>query len=384
MKLLSSALLIPFISFALSVGAEDQVETYNKSPIVGGNAVSGSINAEKHPDRSWIWETEIEPDDTGWSLYIDNDLLAFGSNDKDYTGGLSITLAGKRASDYTLSLDKPLSWLNNTTGLVKFARPVDRLLHSLEIGFTIFTPEAISDRSKQIGDRPYASLIYLSNTQERIDFNTNTAWISTLTIGVLGSPIAESVQTKLHKVLGSEEPVGWENQISKGGELTARYSVAKQSLLYSSYISETNLEVSNTWQASVGYLTEASIGIAARVGKFDTPWYSFRPQFSDYSEKSASLAGLSGSKDELYFWGGFNLHLRAYNAFLQGQFKHNNVQYSSSEVRHLVADAWVGVTKQFESGIRASYLLRAQSSEIKIGQADRSALWGGIILSRSF
>jgi len=124
--------------------------------------------------------------------------------------------------------------------------------------------------------------------------------------------------------------------------------------------------------------------MVARIGEFDTPWYSFRPQFNDYSEKSVSLAKLSNKSDELYFWAGFNLHLRVYNAFLQGQFKHADAAFSSDQVKPIVADAWLSVTKQFKSGWRFSYLVRGQTSEVESGKADRSVVWGGFILSKGW
>ena len=188
----------------------------------------------------------------------------------------------------------------------------------------------------------------------------------------------------MHDLLGSDTPVGWSNQISDGGELTFKYSVAKQSLLDFEYSEERNYEISTTKQLSVGYITEATFGIAGRIGKFQSPWYSFRPQFNDYSEKSASLVGLSQNQEEFYFWGGINLHVRAYNALLQGQFKDSAVTYEADEIQNLVAEGWIGVTKQFQSGWRLSYLLRAQTSEVKIGKADRNVYWGGIILSKGW
>jgi hypothetical protein len=382
-KLLTLILFNLFVgSLSTFVNATDETRLQNAELNTG--VPSASLGTEKRPSQDWMWGSESEPFDTGWSLYIDNDLFAFGSNDKDYTGGLSVTLGGKRATDYFFSLNNALKWVNNLSGFGNKSKPYDRLLHSLEVGFTIFTPEAITNREQQFGDRPYASLIYLSNTQEKIDLQSSTALVSTFTVGIMGSSIAENLQTNLHKTLGSETPTGWENQISKGGELVARYSVAQQQLLYSGNLASNNIEVSTTWQASIGYLSDVSFGLATRIGKFDTPWYSFRPQFNDYSEKSTSFAGLSNSKDELYFWGGFNIHARAYNAFLQGQFKSNNVDYSSSEIRNLIVDGWLGVTKQWSSGWRTSYFYRAQTSEIKIGKADRSAVWGGVILSKSF
>nr|WP_256489560.1 lipid A deacylase LpxR family protein [Pleionea sp. CnH1-48] len=357
----------------------DQSE--EKAVDVKAAALFGSVNSEKNPHRGWIWDTDEEPWDTGWALYFDNDLFALRSSDQDYTGGLSVTLAGRRATEYWFSLDPLLTQVNNVTGLTQRHSGHDRQLHSFEVGFTVFTPEDIKSTAAQMNDRPYASLLYLSNTHESIDFENDSAWVSTLTLGVLGAPVVSNIQSGLHKVLGGDKPVGWDNQISEGGELTFRYSVARQNLFYGDYDETSNVELSTATQASVGYISEISWGLAGRVGQFNSPWYSFRPQFNDYSEKSASLVGVNQSSEEFYFWGGFNLHLRAYNSFLQGQFKDSPVTYSSHDVRPIIADVWAGVTRQFESGWRFSYLLRMQSSEVKSGKADRNVVWGGFIVS---
>jgi len=41
-----------------------------------------------------------EPLNTGWALYVDNDLIVNTDNDKDYTGGIALTLSGARAKQY--------------------------------------------------------------------------------------------------------------------------------------------------------------------------------------------------------------------------------------------------------------------------------------------
>lgn len=344
----------------------------------------GTIESERRPNRDWIWESQFEPEDTGWALYIDNDLFALRDGDRDYTGGLSLTLSGARAKNYWFSLDPVLTALDQFTSVNSLHSASDRQLHSFETGFTVFTPANLTDLGQQLGDRPFASLFYLSNTKESIDLENDSAWVSSFTIGILGSQIIEELQTEIHKATGSEEPTGWENQISDGGELTFRYSLARQNLFHFNYQGENRIEVSTTSQASLGYITEASFGMAARIGEFNTPWYSFRPQFNDYSEKSANLAGIKKGTSELYFWAGFNVHARLYNVFLQGQFKNTESAFTAAEVRPFVADAWLGVTKQFTSGWRLSYLLRGQTSEIKLGVADRSTVWGGFILSKGW
>jgi len=370
----------------LKKGPKERIELEGAASVSesSGQPFVGTIESERRSHRDWIWESELEPDDTGWALYIDNDLFALRDGDRDYTGGLSLTLSGARSKDYWFSLNPALEAVDNLTSVSNLHSQSDRQLHSIEFGFTVFTPSNITEVDQQTGDRPFASLIYLSNTKESIDLENDSAWVSSFTIGILGSKLVQELQTEIHKVTGSEEPVGWKNQISDGGELTFRYSLAKQNLFHFNYQGDNNLEVSTTSQASVGYLTEVSFGMAARIGEFDTPWYSFRPQFNDYSEKSANLAGIKKGTNELYFWGGFNLHARLHNSFLQGQFKHSDAAFSRSEIRPFVADAWLGVTKQFTSGWRFSYLLRGQTSEIKSDLADRSTVWGGFILSKGW
>lgn len=384
-NILISMILVCFSSSLLAVGEEtNPVIDKEVDKQSTGLPLVGRIDDEKRPHKRWIWETETEPYNTGWALYVDNDLFALRSADQDYTGGASLTLSGGRVKDYWYSLDPILEAVDEISNFASLHVDNDRQLHSLEVGFTVFTPSDIRNMENQTGDRPYASLIYLSNTRESIDLEDDTALVSSFTLGILGSQLVQNIQTQVHRLTGSEKPVGWKNQISDGGELTFRYSLAKQNLFHFNYQGTSNIEVSTTWQASLGYLTEASFGMATRIGEFDTPWYSFRPQFNDYSEKSASLAGLSNTADELYFWAGFNLHVRVYNAFLQGQFKHTGSAFSSDELKPIVADAWLGITKQFKSGWRFSYLVRGQSSEIKSGKADRNVVWGGFILSKGW
>ncbi len=383
-KIITAILLV--LVFINGNASEAELESHSPYVASGisGQPVSGTLHSEKNPHRGWLWETEYEPYDTGWAVYLDNDLFSFRHQDQDYTGGLSLTVAGRRAKEYSLSLDPALIQLDTWTHFEGQHQKANRHLHSMELGFTVFTPKNIDDAEAQTGDRPYATLLFLSNTRESINMDKDTAWLSTFTLGVMGLPIVDKVQSQIHQVLGSNAPVGWNRQISDGGELTAKYSVARQQLFYFNYLSASKIELSSTIQASLGYITETSLGIAARMGQFETPWYSFRPQVNNYSEKAASLAGLPERADEFYAWGGINLHLRGYNAFLQGQFKNSEQTFSSSELRPILLDAWLGVTRQFASGWRISYLLRGQSSEVKHGQADRSVIWGGFIISKGW
>lgn len=313
-----------------------------------------------------------------WALAFDNDVLVPGGRDQDYTYGINFTQTGDNARAALISLNKPLAVLDNWLGNEHKSLGLQETF-SREIGVFGFTPEDISIRQANPNDRPYASLIYLSSSREQIDLVDNVAWKSTLTIGALGLGLVGELQDVVHEVTSSEKPLGWDNQISEGGELTGRYVLARQKYLDNT---SDNIEVKSTIQTSIGYLTEASWSLSFRSGRIHSPWSSFNPELASYGEKS-SYSSNAKPVDERYFWAGIALKARAYNAFLQGQFRDSSVTYDHSELNPLLVEAWAGYTFAFKHGYRISYVLRGHSSEIKEGAGDRNLLWGGIIVARS-
>ncbi len=132
----------------------------------------------------------------------------------------------------------------------------------------------------------------------------------------------------------------------------------------------------------MGYLTEASWGLSFRAGKIISPWASFNPELISYGEKS-TYSNDPSTTNEQYFWSGFSLKARFYNAFLQGQFRDSDFSYKYSDLRPIIAEAWVGYTYAFRQGYRVSYVLRAQTSELKNGDGDRNLVWGGLVFAKT-
>jgi hypothetical protein len=341
--------------------------------------VAWLIEDQKRPAAPIRSLPYTEPERSSWALAIDNDYLALGGKDQDYTYGFNFTYTGRSAKDGWLSLDAPLGWLDSVLGFEHLS-PVGVSKHSREAGLFGFTPSEIEVVQPQYGDRPYAGLVYLANSRERLDIRNRVAWKSTLTVGVLGLDLVGDVQNESHAILGSTPARGWDNQISDGGELTARYTVARQHHVATLF---DNLEIKSTVQGSVGYLTEASWSLSVRGGDYHTAWSSFNPELVSYGEKS-SYTNSGISVDEHYFWGGVSVKARAYNAFLQGQFRDSEVTFERSELRPVMLEAWLGYTVAFAEGYRISYVVRGHSSEIKQGPGDRNLLWGGLILARTF
>jgi hypothetical protein len=321
--------------------------------------------------------------DTGWAFYFDNDALTPAERDEDYTGGMALTLSGRRAQESLVSVDTPLAWLDK---MVLGTRLDDtHQLHSLQVGAIAFTPGDIQLDAVTPGDRPYASLLYVANGRSYVRGADSTVYHSSFSVGVLGTRAVPEFQDQFHGAIGAQKPKGWDHQISDGGEPTFRYTVTRQDLQRAANTgASTRYEIKSAVAGSVGYLTEASTALSIRWGRINTPWWSGPPDRVEYIAEPAPATGGSVMRSdikELYVWAGIKAHVRAYNAFLQGQFRHSDLEYDYSDTRPLIAEAWAGVTAQIVGEYRVSWVMRLQSSELRDGPGDRSLLWGGLVVS---
>ena len=324
-----------------------------------------------------------EPYNSGWSLQMDNDLLTPKNHDRDYTGGIALSFAGKRVQQWPVSLDSTLKKFNRWLAVTDVdSRPT---LHSMQVGIAAFAPQDLKRDDVNVDDRPYASLVYLTNSRQSLEDSGRTAIQSTLTVGVLGTHISKVLQKEIHKLSKSDSPQGWKHQIANGGEPTFRYTYASQHLLINSD-DRLRFEVKYSNEASLGFLTEANSSISARWGLIKTPWWSFAPDRAEYfSQPSAGLLKVSRrGASEFYIWTGAKIRARVYNAFLQGQFRESELRYDWQEVRPVLAEAWFGITKQVTPHTRLSWIMRYQSSELRGGNGDRDLVWGSVLLNRDF
>jgi hypothetical protein len=310
-------------------------------------------------------------------VQIDNDLFAGRDDDRDYTGGLAVTFSGESVRDNLLSLDGLLS------GIDALAIPGDaaQTHYAQQVGLMAFTPSDTLTREPEYDDRPYASLLFVSNGRVQVEADGRTAWSSSLTVGVLGLSLTENIHSAVHEVVGSERPRGYDHQISAGGEPTARYTLARHNLWIANPTG--TIDVKTTVQGSVGFLTETSAAVSLRIGRFDTPWWSFAPELTDYIAAPVPSQARHAQR-EFYLFTGARLKARAYNAFLQGQFRDSEVRYSSDEIEPLLVEAWIGVVTEVFEQTQLSYTLRYQSAELRNGPATRDAVWGAVQLSHAF
>lgn len=315
-----------------------------------------------------------------WSIIIDNDSLISRTRDEDYTAGFAIAYSGNALKNGWYSLDTPLGAINRLVGIDRLWRDSDDT-HGFELGMYGFTPNTLSSTEAIEDDRPYASLLYATSTRQHASANTAISWQSSLSIGVLGLSLIGDLQNDVHRLINRRKAAGWSHQISAGGEPTLRYSIARQNLLGAN---RESVQLKSSYQASLGYITEASVSLNVRAGRLSSPWWTFTPQLSNYGEKSTAFSNAQSRATEHFFWAGVALKGRAYNAFLQGQFRHSDVSYSAGELNHLLLEGWMGYTFAWSNGYRVSYSIRGQSSEVEQGQGNRRLLWGGLVLSKTF
>ncbi len=331
-----------------------------------------SVFAEEAQVKSPIESTSAN----SWIIGFDNDILVPGGRDQDYTYGVRLARVGDESKNHLFSIHSPLAKIDNIFRLDRaFSAGFDNT--SIEYGIFGFTPEDTSISEVNPDDRPYASLVYTSSAKQRLNFDRKQAWHSSLTVGFLGLPIVGDLQEGIHNVIGNDTPEGWDNQISSGGEPTFRYSLAKQNLIPTLF---ERIELKQTRQASVGYLTEASWSLGLRAGKIRSPWVGFNPEQSFYGEQTTNKN--TSAVQEHFFWAGIAMRARIYNAFLQGQFRDSDLTYNYSELNHLITEAWMGYTVSLKNGYSFSYYVRGHTTEVKEGSGNRNLIWGGLSLSR--
>jgi hypothetical protein len=308
--------------------------------------------------------------DRGVGVYFDQDLFTPGFNeDRDYTTGLAVEFFWQTEGLYPL--DRFVEWMGGQLGLHAEDAYIER---SFILGSVNFTPDDLSARRPLFDDRPYASLLYLGN--KRVYANDVSALGIEMRIGVLGTGLAREVQRGLHRAwrdltdsTSPVDPKGWSHQISNGGEPTLGFRVAYAERLAGS---PGRWDLAGTTSASLGYQTNASLGLSLRSGRIASPVWTLP---YDPINRGSFLPSLAG--DEWYLWAAYRARLVAYDALLQGQFRDSDVTFNNSDLRHVVHDAGVGLTLSYKP-VQVTFAISGKTSELKARNADRNHAWGGV------
>jgi Outer membrane protein LpxR len=393
-----------------------------------------------------------EPRYTGTTIYFDEDTFMFPSTDQDYTTGLQFTVGGRFARRaYPLSAPlAALDWFtimktahgslcpDDGAGICQIVdgQPRGYQAHTLLVGLTYFTPrKGNADDPECVGvirehgcvlaltkplhdDRPYASILFATVSHETA--RGRTALLSDFTVGALGLDVAKKVQTWWHTGLGNDvTPGGWGNQISNGGELTLKYRATWRRLLATVFTTrptgqvdfstpggdETRLplrklDLTADVEANAGFYTNVMAGARLRwspFGRIDSPFWSAQRHPVNPVKKLKTAVAPAAKKraiSEAYFWVSGGTTLWAYNALLQGQFKHSEVTLpfdggddpgKVTNLRRAIWDYELGATVRFGEGacflkhFGLSYQYN-RHAPLFTGPHTRQHAWGGFYL----
>lgn len=334
-----------------------------------------------------VTQQASEPAGIGAGFVLDEHVLTNASRDQDYNGGGEVTQSGRSPGIIGRTLDQALGFADRRScEAAGLAGLEGQSVHAFAAGLLVFTPRDLVARDAVRGDRPYASLFFVSAGRRYAPAGGAVAYDTSLTVGVLGLAAADDVQRVLHDVTGSVQPKGWSHQISDGGEPTARYSLARQAILGNFGSGPWRGDSKWTSAVSLGTVTEASIALNARWGRIDSPWWAFTPEQDMYVQETQPVPPPlpGGAPPEVFAFAGMRLKARAYNAFLQGQFRHSDLTYGEGDLNPVLGEAWAGVEFRSASGWAVEYLARWQSPELRSGVGSRSFLWGSVEIARAF
>lgn len=276
------------------------------------------------------------------TLFIENDMLI--PTDQNYTAGFVYAHFCNKISEERFSLIR----LFKSDDYLKSDAYLGQAIY---IGLTMYTPNDLEKNEPVEGDgRPYSSSAFVG-VNEFVKYDPNTVIKHDLHFAVLGLNTGGKLQTWWHDVIGSEEPKGWDSQISDGGEPSFMYAVEGRGLLSN----EKNhlFSVSGNLGASIGYYTSVKGGLAARFGKLVSPfWSDYGPaqrltapvylHSNGPSTKEHNSTSLKGYIEYyLFIMGGMDFVI--YNAMLQGQFRDSRYEISNSDISRMVPHSSVGI-----------------------------------------
>lgn len=291
-------------------------------------------------------------------LIWEND--TFASTDKWYTNGVMVnwTLADVRTWDVPTDSEAWLShsfspklpdWAQAMVTLLPFSEDYENNTYrlSFSIGQNMYAPANIKIAAPQPNDRPWAGWLYINPAfsvrgENRMD-------VFELSLGVVGPwSGAEEAQKRVHEIIDSTAPAGWDNQLSNEFAFVLswqrywRYALTEEldDTFGADFVGNVGFSAGNVYvfgeagfMFRFGYNIPQDFGtsLIGPAGTYGTPIDDDDPRLADDFE--FSVYGFAGTEQRII----------GRNIFLDG----NTFANSASIDKHV----WVG---DFRAGVGAS------------------------------
>jgi lipid A 3-O-deacylase len=242
-----------------------------------------------------------------FQLFVENDMLA--RTDRYYTNGIKF---GGGVPFGILQL--PASEL-----LEQLAPKGGSSVHlGLFAGQNLYTPKSITSSQPQPFDRPWAAWLYLGGVAQRAKENR----LDTVEVdfGLVGpSALGKDIQSGWHKLIGSPQPRGWQNQIPNEPAFLVSWLAKSKHALSSAR--GLDLELIPHGGATVGtVMTLVRGGGVLRLGRHMTGFGpdTIEPGGAMLQNMRRDIEPGRSHAVEWYVFAGLDHRLVAHNIFLDG------------------------------------------------------------------
>jgi lipid A 3-O-deacylase len=232
----------------------------------------------------------------------------------------------------------------------------NKAINTISVGIShlIYTPHNLDLTTPEPTDYPYAGALFgsysLHSTNPLEKYNVQTELIA----GVMGPhSYAKEIQQFVHRLLGDEQPRGWNNQLQTDVLVNVNVAVEKQALAVNNWA-----DIMAGGVLEAGSMTDAA-GVYAivRAGKMNS-W------FNGIIDQNSAAAGTANSRWQVYLIAKPGVTYVAYNALLQGGFILKRNAPVSANINHLNISLDYGLMLVYHN-FSASVTQKTASSPIR-------------------
>jgi hypothetical protein len=195
------------------------------------------------------------------TLTFENDV--FVGQDDGFTNGFGLTFGRGPFLEFTeKNLPPHLDFLTRNLEIQTKADRIRGVAHMLFQHLQ--TPQDITIVELQENDKPYAGFLAWQSTL--FSWDTNVSDQVSLTLGLVGpATFGEQTQEAVHRAIGSEIPVGWDNQLEN--EFVFQVEAQRVRKFYRNYSDRFGIDILGLKSASLGTVQSAAkLGLAVRWG----------------------------------------------------------------------------------------------------------------------
>lgn len=212
---------------------------------------------------SWTAQARDASSDNEWLTFaLEND--TFTGSDNNYTNGFGVSWVSAELDTY--DDDRFVSQWGRLWSFLPFVADEGYSTYaSWTLAQEMHTPDDITIPNPPEDDQPYAGVLYVDNLLYARKDRWAHAW--QLKLGVVGpASQADDLQKAVHDVVGGDEPMGWEAQLSDEPVINIGYTVAHLAAAGPAGQSA-EWRVVPVGTAGLGtYFTGAGVGVYGEVG----------------------------------------------------------------------------------------------------------------------